>query len=123
MSENTVRGKRVFISGPMSGIELNNVGEFFRMEARLRKMLGAEYVYNPAREWIDSKDERSYEECMRECLSNLVGRTYPSYKRIDVMVSLSGYNKSDGAMFERKAARMCGIPILDQSQVEAMEVD
>lgn len=123
MSENALRGMRVFISGPMTGIELYNVAEFFKAEARL-KVLGASYVYNPAREWLDSKEERTHEEYMRRCISSMTAeRLFTRDRNIDVMVRLNGWNRSDGAMLESQVARMCGIPILEQRELEAMEVD
>lgn len=120
MVENKVKGKRVYICGPMSGIELNNVAEFCRMEAML-KVLGASHICNPAKRWLDSKRESSYEESMRWCIGELVSDKFLSVDRnTDFLVRLSGWNHSDGATLESKVARMCGIPILEQKDVEAM---
>lgn len=110
MRADDVRGKRVFISGPMTGIEHYNVGRFVDVHAMLKDM-GATFVFDPAIEYLQyTGPERSHGEWVRVCLANLTNGAF------DVLVSLRGWKSSEGATVERKVAEACGMRILDMKE-------
>lgn len=110
-----VKGKSVFLSGPMSGLEHFNVDEFAKAHDVLRKA-GASTVYDPAIEYLRSEvgSTTSHAVWMRRCISELTG----TVRRYDVLVSLPGWKRSRGARLERKVAKACGIEVCDLRDVE-----
>lgn len=118
-----VKGKRVFLSGPMSGLEHFNVDEFAKAHDVLRKA-GAYKVYDPAIEYLRSEvnSTTSHAVWMRRCISELTSTTKSligvNVRRYDVLVSLPGWKRSRGARLERKVAKACGIEVCDLRDVE-----
>lgn len=107
MRADDVRGKNVFISGPMTGMAHYNVGKFVDSHAMLRDM-GAVRVFDPAVEYLlYAGPERTHDEWVRVCLHELTSAHY------DVLVSLPGWEGSEGATAERGVAKACGMAILD----------
>lgn len=113
-----VEGRNVFLSGPMSDdAETHHVHDFVDAHVRMKR-LGAAAVYNPAVHWLyETGPERSHEEYMRECIAALtveeiIGRRY------DLLVSLPGWQHSNGAIAERAIAKWCGIECCDLGDVE-----
>lgn len=126
-----LKGKTVFLSGPMSGIEHMNVEAFAAAHYRVRE-LGAAEVYDPAVEYLTIRGEaslRTHEWWMMKCIGELSqpkqdGRGgwdwydpdgYKTY--YDVLVSLDGWEESDGAVMERRVAEACGIKVVDISEL------
>ena len=119
----SVNGKRVYISGPMSDDPATYHAHQFIDAHMLVKASGAREVYDPAVCWLYyDGGERTHEDWMRECLSELTKRriydamvdgTY-----YDVLVSLPGWEKSEGASTERTVAEACGIECVNLEDVE-----
>lgn len=119
-----VRGKRVFLSGPMTGRYHNNVAAFAVAHARLKEA-GAEWVFDPAvaylRETVEESGRHDHGEYMRFCINEL---TRPTYGHKDgneykLLVSLPGWDGSEGATIERAVAEACGIEVCDLEEVFA----
>ena len=110
---NPIKGMRVFLSGPMTGIEHFNAPEFARAHA-ICKEAGAAFVYNPAAAWLrETKDEstaKTHEDYMRACIGELTrgGWGVGTY---DCIVLLDGWVESDGASIEYEVACACGIKV------------
>lgn len=127
-----VKGKRVFLSGPMSGLEHSNVDEFAKAHDVLRKA-GASTVYDPAIEYLRSEvnSTTSHAVWMLRCIGELTSTTpmtpmppmnifsYETQGKYDVLVSLPGWKRSRGARLERKVAKACGIDVCDLNEVES----
>ena len=104
-------GKRVFLSGPMTGIEGFNKPAFDAAE-ELCMELGALKVFNPAGKVPENP--KSHEHCMRETLHELTrwvngacaDENEPYYS---VIVMLPDWERSGGAIIELEAAYACGI--------------
>ena len=109
-----VRGRHVYLSGPMTGIEGWNRAAFDDAEKRLRS-LGAQEPYNPAN-FIGRFESLSHAVCMYRSLVELVDEewsTEPGYPTpwYDLLVSLPGWEQSAGARLEREVAVACGIEV------------
>lgn len=113
-----VKDKDIFLSGPMSGIENNNVAAFCDAQATLYQM-GASYVYNPAMEWIGRRcpKDRPHEYWMIGCMHELTAYDNDRVPRYDMVVVLEGSGDSIGALTERSVARACGIPVYEFADV------
>lgn len=98
--------KKVFISGPMSGIKDFNKPAFDRVEQWLTQ---AGYsVFNPARMHFD--DAWSHEEIMRIDLAALA--------QCDYICMLGGWESSIGAMHEYRYAMATGIEMFHSCYIE-----
>lgn len=91
-----IQGKSVFLSGPITGID-DYKGKFADA-AEVIKALGASSVFNPAAEIPDSTER---EEAMRICTSKIITS--------DCVITLPGWQDSEGACFEYVASEICGI--------------
>lgn len=107
-----VKGKKVFLSGPMSGLPHYNVAAFAEAHAVMVEH-GAFNVYDPAIAYLQSCETHTHEYWMRECIRELTS-DYPYY---DVLVSLPGWQDSEGAKTERMVAMACGIKCVDLSEI------
>ena len=107
MSGVGLKGKRVYISGPMSGLPAMNRPAFRRAAEEL-EALGA-YPFDPANAW--EHDDKPYEWCMLHDLRMLT--QISDYVRgvpfFDLLVLLPGFESSQGALIELSVARACGI--------------
>lgn len=118
-------GKNVYLSGPMSGLDHNNVQGFARAHAIVRAA-GAERIYNPADAWLSHSLEwdrlLSHEQYMLDSVNTLTHVTHdasaPFHPLYDVVVLLPGWSESAGARLEYEVARACGIKTLDLADVE-----
>jgi len=124
-----LNGKRVFISGPMSGLKRYNVAAFAEAHADIREA-GAGDVFNPAINYLQEYGERAerkvHADYMADCLHELTERKYfgvtlseYSPMKYDLLVSLPGWERSEGARFEREVAQACNIPVCDLEEVFA----
>ena len=113
-----VNGKTIFLSGPMSGIENNNVAAFCDAQATLYQM-GASEVYNPAYQWLQMgcPTERPHEYWMVGCIHELSDHSMYRKPHYDMVVTLEGSDDSLGALTERSVARACGIPVYEFADV------
>ncbi len=124
-----LEGKYVFLSGPMTGIEHNNVKEFARAHATVRE-LGAERIYNPALAWLtqplylDAK--RTHADYMATCLNELTKHNYHQDERsnyYDLVVLLPEYYLSEGSVIEHKVAHELGIETVYLPDLEETHAD
>ena len=116
-----VEGKRIFLSGPMSGRKWYNVGEFCNAHAALREA-GAGFVFNPALEYLDPAPhmvDATHEEYMLRCIDVLSEPDHMTLRTasFDMVVRLPGWDRSDGATVESVVAEACGIPVYDIGEV------
>lgn len=114
-----VKGKRLFLSGPMTGIDLYNAPAFAAVHARL-KLMGCGEVFNPAIEWlIDDSGSEDRLRYLRRCVARLGGGpfSYSEDSHWDMLVSLPGWERSDGARLERWLAESLGIECHDLDEV------
>ena len=116
-----VRGKTIFLSGPMSDDpETYHAHDFIDAHIRLKAM-GAKEVYNPAVKWLDGENcDRPHEYWMRECIGEIARDCWPDDEdkaKYDLLISLPGWKGSAGATTERHVAGACGIPCVDWDEV------
>lgn len=116
-----VKGKRVYISGPMSDdLDTYHAHDFVDAHITLKKA-GAVDIYDPAIEWLRDYDPiRPHEEYMRESFSeltseNIFGQDDKAF--YDMVVMLPGWQLSEGAKHERLVAGWCGIPCYELKDV------
>ena len=124
-----LRGKRVFLSGPMTGIEHYDVVGFALAHA-ICKERGAVYIFDPTHQWfresLEDGERKSHEDYMRSCVHELTredfGRTHePCAPYYDLLVLLPGWDGSDGSRHERETAVACGIAVATLSEIEKGE--
>lgn len=106
-------GLRVFLSGPMSGIEDWNRAAFAKTSAWCMEH-GAIEVFDPSGGAPKGPDSHSHEHWMRQTLHELTrwenGTRYEDNRpHYDVLLLLDGWKSSKGAMAEVNAAVACGI--------------
>jgi len=114
-----VKGKNVFISGPMTGMPDLNVGVFAVAHHRLKEM-GAADVYNPSTEYLDSErtDKMAHSDWMRVCLHELTAYlSVYAGRKYDALLSLPGWEQSEGARLERMVAEAIGMEIIEAEEI------
>lgn len=110
-----IKGKRVYLSGPMSGIPDYNAPAFAEA-AQACLDAGAEMVFNPATAWGHAN--RAPYWYMREDLHRLtISDTTGERALFDVIVMLPGWYSSEGATLEYQVARACGIALVNLQEV------
>lgn len=92
-----IQGKSVFLSGPIAGVD--GYKSKFADAAEVIETLGASSIFNPAAEIPDSTER---EEAMRICTEKIITS--------DCVITLPGWQDSEGACFECVASEICGIP-------------
>ena len=101
---------RLYISGPVTGIENDNVANFRRAQ---RLLNDAGYEPFMPHEIVEPDD--SHETAMRLCVHEITapvirrGVEYGS-PRYDGVALLPGWEQSEGAKLEKAVAEACGIP-------------
>ena len=115
------KGKRVFISGPMTGRPDWNRAEFDRAERELREM-GAMRVFNPAflapGPGSVAKEHEFYMAKTLNALTRLdytQGLATPYY---DVLALLDGWEDSAGARIEAAVATAIGLDVVEFDELE-----
>ena len=114
-----VKGKRVFLSGPMSDDpDTYHLHDFADAHMALKKA-GVREVYDPAIEWLGEEGPvRTHEEYMRECINALTSEDWDTGKGYyDMLVSIPGWHLSEGAKHERLVAAWSGIPCYELHEV------
>lgn len=99
--------KRIYISGPMTGMPNLNFPAFHAEAARM-KGLGYEVV-NPAE--LNTDPEMEWNECMRHDLAALL--------TCDALALIDGWQKSAGAHLEMHVAHRVGMEIVIACEVTA----
>jgi len=109
-----LRGKTVYLSGPMTGLADFNRAAFDEAEAQL--VAAGACVLAP----VDEMDGWTHEDYMLASLRQLLdgyGSTIDDDNRpmasVDYVVTLPGWCKSRGAQTEVHVAHECGIGIID----------
>lgn len=92
--------KRIYVSGPMTGIEQLNFPAFNKAAAELR-ILGFE-VINPAE--INPDPDADWYACLRADITALMG--------CDTIAMLPGWEASNGAHLEVHIAHRVGIQVI-----------
>lgn len=113
-----VAGKRVFLSGPMTGVSHNNAHRF--VDAHLALLdAGAAHVYDPAVMWLATDEAEAaahtHEDWMRTCIHELTDDD--PWSRYDILVRLPGWEESAGAAYETSVALACGMECADLGEV------
>lgn len=98
--------KKIYISGPMTGIQDLNFPVFNLEAARLRS-LGFEVV-NPAE--INQETNTGWHECLRNDLKALLD--------CDTLALLDGWQHSAGAHLEMHVAHRVGIQIVMAKEIQ-----
>lgn len=101
---------RLYISGPVTGIEHDNVTNFRRAQRLL------DYAWYEAfvpHDIVEPND--NHRTAMLLCINELTGRTQkPGVRhpapRYDGLALLEGWEASEGARLEKAVAEACGIP-------------
>lgn len=93
--------KRVYLSGPMTGMPDLNFPEFHRAARILRHPTYQMVVVNPAE--INPDTVMAWEDCMRADIKALCD--------CDAIVLLEGWEKSKGAHLELQIAHRLGLEI------------
>lgn len=108
-----LNGKRVYLSGPMTGIPDLNVPAFAEAAEACHEA-GAVVVFNPTTAW--GQLDRPLSWYMRNDLHRLA-QSDGDGPYFDAIVMLPGWYASDGATLEYQVARACGIAILNLREV------
>lgn len=105
---------KIYIAGPMSGVEDWNFPAFFEAEAQL-KALGHE-VINPAHNDGETVEEAlasaGHPERPTKSWSYYMRRDLPDVLTVDALCVLPGWQSSKGASLEVQVAEAVGIPLL-----------
>jgi len=110
-----VKGRHVYLSGPMTGLPNWNRAAFDEALWKLEKSgVPRLAIYNPA-DHIVSYEYLSHDVCLAHSIGELCyvtrhtnGTQELSY---NLLVSLPGWEKSSGATLEREVAIACGIEV------------
>lgn len=97
---NKVKGKKVYLSGPITGIK--NYKGLFLFAEELVRMCDAARIFSPASQIPDCLD---YGQAMKRCVAALA--------EYDTVMLLPGWNTSRGARIEREVALACEMNIVD----------
>lgn len=108
-----IRGKRVYLSGPMSGLPELNAAAFDKAQEALIAR-GAEFVFNPVLAWGHKNEHPSW--YMRHDLHRLT-ESDGGAPLFDVVVMLPNWHASAGATLEYQVARACGIALVNLQEV------
>jgi hypothetical protein len=103
--------KRIYIAGPMTGIENYNRPKFNEAAAQWRETLHIEHVINPA-ENFDGRLDLSYETYIRKSIEQVLGSSH--------LYMLDGWKNSRGARLEHDMAMCLGLTVWYQRQSDAI---
>ena len=115
-----VKGRHVYLSGPMTGIKDWNRAAF---DGAMRLLAGfgadTDHSYNPAAHIIEMH-KWSHDRCLMASIRALCSRRpgpQHSIAAYDVLVSLPCWERSEGATLERYVAQRVGIEVCDLDEV------
>jgi hypothetical protein len=103
--------KRVYLSGPMSGLPEFNFPAFNAEAARLRSI--GYQVVNPAE--INQEEQGNWQVCMRRDIVELMS--------CDTLALLDGWQSSNGAHLEMHIAHRVGMLIVDARSIGGSSFD
>lgn len=109
-----LEGKFVFLSGPVTGLAREDACQRFLDAEMTCISLGAKYAFNPMRD-VDA--HLTHEEAMRVCLEELTATWLDGSTEYGLLVSLPGWEDSDGARLERAVAEAIGIPCVELGEL------
>lgn len=116
MSWNDWEGKRVFLSGPITGYEDYNKPAFEKAERDIRER-GASHVYNPVRNAPEGgepvKRHEHYMLLTLHCLTQMAWDSTECKPIFDLVAMLPGWQLSMGAKIEKAVAHACGIKVVE----------
>ena len=98
----SVAGKRCQLCGKVTGIWREDAAGLFEAGALVLERKGAETVWNPMEQVPPDCD---HDRAMRMCIRRLITYT-------DVLVTLPGWEMSEGACLEVAVARAVGVPVV-----------
>ena len=98
--------RRVFISGPMTGIEDYNKPAFDEAEKKLKE--AGFSVFNPA--WMDFDSGWDY--------GDIMGIDMAALSRCNYIYQLEGWERSDGACAEWEFAKSCRLKVINHGWLE-----
>ncbi len=102
--------KRVYISGPITGMPNHNREAFAKAAEVLRKTFNLEMVINPHDIVLDGNP--TWEDYMKADLREML--------TCDTVVMLDGWGESRGATLEEHVARKLGMRVIWMWQIERM---
>jgi len=100
--------KRIFLSGPITGLINNNKGAFMDAATVLRAMGYIVFVPYEIMQGIDTEGWEHMDYC-RVCAAMLINEA-------DVMLQLQGWQKSTGCAIEKATCELFKIPYLPIEQ-------
>lgn len=113
-----VKDKKIFLSGPMSGVPQSNIDKFCKLHMFLLEQ-GAQEIYNPALELLWTKDKGVYKERLRESIHELTKKNYATQRAYyDMIIILPESTQSIGSDLETKVADKCGIKIIPSWELD-----
>ena len=101
--------KRIYLSGPMTGLPGLNFPAFHAMTAQLRD--AGYMVTNPAE---INPDGGTWSECMRRDIKSLMD--------CDTVAKLPGWHSSSGARLEVLIAERLGMKVVNAHDLVSMEI-
>lgn len=111
------KGKKVYLSGKITGRDRAEVEQEFRKAEEEAKAAGAYFVFNPVEE---IEPTVSHELAMRFCIRQLARSNTltnsGAQPYFDYLMLLPGWQSSPGATLEVAAAKAFGIEIVDVSE-------
>lgn len=108
-----IKGRCVYLSGPMTGIpDLN--APAFQSAAIVCRLLGADEVFNPTTAW--SHASKPHQWYMRHDLHRLT-QSEGDVPHFDYIAMLDGWEGSDGATLERSVAEASGIAVVTMQEL------
>lgn len=107
-----IKGKAVYLSGKMTGVENWNKPAFDEAEEALYEM-GASFVFNPAFDAPKLEEAKDHSFYMRRDINVLTSfHGFPPKPVYDVIALLPGWEDSQGACIELQVAIACGLEVL-----------
>ena len=115
-----VKGRSIYLSGPMTGLPDWNRAAF---DDAMRTLAGfgadTDHSYNPASH-VAEMHKWSHDRCLMASIRALCSRRpgpQHSIAAYDLLVSLPGWEQSAGARLEREVAVACGIEVCELDEV------
>lgn len=117
--------KKVYISGPMTGLENLNFDKFEEAEEKLKKFNFE--IFNPHK--LSEFKTEEFKELIKDQKSHIV---WEHYMKVDIqimlrecefLVVLPGWEHSRGATMEIFIAKSLGMIVIDYNTLEELNVD
>ena len=111
-----IKGLKVYLSGPVTGLDRKEVVEAFKAAKRELKAQGAAEVWSPP-EKVPA--EADYSRAMRICMQALSRdkEDDPLQPYFDLLVRLPGWQTSSGCVTETRIAGSGGVRVVDLTAV------